>query len=126
MSKLQAIVGEIKGLTVVELAELVSVLEQEFQVSAASLSAGAGAGQAAGAAPAAEAKSTLKVELVETGSDKMKVIKALRVVKKELGLMDAKAAAENVPYVIFEEMSREDAEAAKKELEAAGAKVKLS
>jgi large subunit ribosomal protein L7/L12 len=121
MSKLQNIISEIETLTVLELAELVSGLQEKFGVSA-SMAAPA----AASAAPAAEAKTSFKVELIDTGSNKMGVIKALRTVKKDLGLMDAKAAAENVPYLLLTDANKEDADNAKKLLEEAGAKVKIS
>lgn len=122
MSKIQNIIDTVAGLTALELAELVADLEKKFGVSAASMAAPS----ASSVAPAAEAKSSFKVELVDAGTNKMGVIKALRTVKKDLGLMDAKAAAENVPYVLLTDANKEDADNAKKLLEEAGAKVKIS
>jgi len=125
MSKLQGIITEIKTLTIIELAELVDQLQKEFGVSASSM-----IGQASSAsvesAPAAAVKTSFKVELIESGAEKTKVIKALRVVKKDLGLIEAKNATENLPYLIFAEANKEDSENAKKTLEEAGAKVKIS
>lgn len=122
-SKLNTIVEEIKSLNIMEVAELVSKLQETFGVSAASMAAPAAS--ASSEAPKEE-KSIFKVELVDSGADKMKVIKALRVVKKELGLMEAKAATENLPFLIFADANKADSENAKKLLEEAGAKVKLS
>lgn len=124
MSKLQAIITDIKSLTVIELAELVDQLQEVFGVSAASMSAPSSSSQAA--APAAEAKTSFKVELVETGAEKIKVIKALRQIKKDLGLTEAKAATENVPYLIADQASKDESDSMKKLLEEAGAKVKVS
>ena len=121
MSKLQSIISEIESLTVLELAELVSSLQEKFGVSAASMS-----GPAAESTAKVEVKTSFKVELVDAGSNKMNVIKALRLIKKDLGLMDAKAAAENVPYMLLPDANKEDADNAKKLLEEAGAKVKIS
>lgn len=84
----------------------------------------AGAGEAAPAA--VEEKSEFKVEMIEAGSEKIKVIKALREVKKDLSMSDAKAMVEGTPAVVAEAVSKEDAKAMKEKLEAAGAKVKLS
>lgn len=121
------LINDISSLTILELAALVKALEEKFGVSAASM--GVGAASVAGAqaeAPKAEEKSEYKVELIESGADKMKVIKALRQVKKELGLMEAKSAVENPPFVVASAASKDDAKTMKETLEAAGAKVKLS
>ncbi len=123
MSKLQSIIGDIKSLTVIELAELVAQLQEEFGVSAASMSAPAAA---QGVTVQAEAKTSFKVELLEAGAEKIKVIKALRQIKKDLGLTEAKSATENVPYLVAAEASKEESESMKKLLEEAGAKVKIS
>jgi large subunit ribosomal protein L7/L12 len=123
MSKLQTIISDVKSLSVIELAELVAKLQEEFGVSAASMAAPAAAGAAA---PAAEAKTSFKVELVESGAEKTKVIKALRQIKKDLGLIEAKNATENLPYLVLADANKEDSESAKKILEEAGAKVKIS
>jgi large subunit ribosomal protein L7/L12 len=126
MSKLQTIISDVKSLTVIELAELVAKLQEEFGVSAASMSAPVAGGASAGQAAATEAKNSFKVELVESGAEKTKVIKALRQIKKDLGLIEAKNAAENLPYVVLVDANKEDTDAAKKLLEEAGAKVKIS
>ena len=122
MSKVQGLISEIKNLSVVEVLELVEKLQSEFGVSAASMAAPA---QTA-AVEVAAVKSNFKVELVDVGAEKTKVIKALRVVKKELGLIEAKNATENLPYLVFTESNKEDTDNAKKVLEEAGAKVKIS
>lgn len=121
MSNLKSIIDSIESLTVLELAELVSQLQEKFGVSASSMAAPATESSAK-----VEAKSSFKVELIDSGSNKMNVIKALRLIKKDLGLMDAKSAAENVPYLVLADANKEDSDNAKKLLEEAGAKVKIS
>ena len=116
------IIEQIGGLTVLELADLIKALEEKFGVSAAMPSAAS----APVAAAAVEEKTEFKVELVDGGSDKIKVIKALRVVVKDLSLTDAKKMVESAPQVVAEHVKKEDADKMKQELEAAGAKVKLS
>ena len=126
--KLETLVGQIGQLTALELAELVKALESLFGVSASAPSAGPAAPAAAdaGAAKKEEEKSEYKVELIESGADKIKVIKALRQVKKDLGLTEAKAMVEGVPSVVAEAASKDEAKVMKEKLEAVGAKVKLS
>lgn len=121
MNKVQGLLSEIKGLTVLEVVELVESLQNEFGVSAAMAAPVADA-----AAPTAAAKTSFKLELIESGAEKTKVIKALRAIKKELGLIDAKNATENLPYLVFTDSNKEDTDNAKKLLEEAGAKVKIS
>jgi len=114
-------IEEIKGLTVLELSELVHALEEEFGVSAAAMAAPA----AGAAAPAAEEKTEFDVVL--TGFDaaaKIKVIKAVREITGQ-GLAEAKATVEGAPSTLKEGISKDDAEALKKQLEEAGAKVEL-
>lgn len=124
--KTEQLVSEIGKLTVLELAELVKALEEQFGVSAAMPMAVAAPAASAEAAPAkAEEKSEYKVELVEGGPDKIKTIKALRSVKN-IGLTEAKKAVEEAPTVLEESISKENAMKMKEALEAAGAKVKLS
>ena len=121
--KITAMIEEIKTLTVLELSELVHALEEEFGVSAAAPVAVA----AAGAAPAAEAaaeKTEFDVVLADFGAEKIKVIKAVREITG-LGLADAKALVESAPKAIKEGVSKDDAEALKKQLEEVGAKVEL-
>ena len=116
--KITAMIEEIKGLTVLELSELVHALEEEFGVSAAAMAAGA-------AAPAAEEKTEFDVVL--TGFDAAQKIKVIKVVREitGLGLAEAKAAVEGVPHTLKEGLSKDDAEAMKKQVEEAGGKVEL-
>ena len=118
--KVTAMIEEIKGLTVLELSELVHALEEEFGVSAAAMAA-----PAAAAAPA-EAEKT-EFDVVLTGFDaaaKIKVIKAVREITGQ-GLAEAKATVEGAPKTLKEAVSKDEAEALKKQLEEAGAKVVL-
>lgn len=122
---LETIVEQIGALTVLELADLVKMIEEKFGVSAA-MPVGGAVAAAAEAAPAAEAKTEFKVELLDAGANKIEAIKALRKVKKELGLTEAKKLIDSAPTVIAEAASKDDAQALKEALEAAGCKVKLS
>ena len=117
----QEIIEVIKGLSVLELNELVKACEEEFGVSAA-----AGVVVAAGAAgaEAGEEKTEFDVELTEVGPNKAKVIKVVREVTG-LGLKEAKDAVDNAPKVLKEGASKEEAEDIKTKLEAEGAKVTL-
>ncbi len=117
-------VEEIGNMTVLELADLVKALEEKFDVSAAMPVAAAGVA-AAEVAPAEE-KTEFKVTLKDIGSEKIKVIKALRQIVPNLALSDAKKMAEEAPTVIAEAASKEDASKMKKGLEAVGAKVELA
>ena len=117
--KITALIEEVKGLTVLELSELVHALEEEFGVSAAAMPAAGGA-----AAPAAEEKTEFDVVLAEIGAEKIKVIKAVREITG-LGLAEAKALVESAPKAIKEGVSKDDAEELKKKLEDVGAKVEL-
>lgn len=119
--KINALIEEVKALTVLELSELVHALEEEFGVSAAAMAAPAAG--AAAAAPAEE-KTEFDVVLAEIGSEKIKVIKVVREVTG-LGLAEAKAMVEAAPKAIKEGISKEDAEALKAKLEEVGAKVEL-
>jgi len=121
----EKIVDEIGNLTVLELADLVKSLEDKFGVTAAMPAMAAAPAAASGAAPAEE-KSEFKVTLKDMGSEKIKVIKALRQVIPGLSLSDAKQKAEGAPTVIAESASKDDAEKMKKELEAVGAQVELA
>lgn len=121
--KLQKIIDQVSELTVLELADLVKALEEKFGVSAAPVAV-AGA-VAAAPAEAAEEKSSYDVVLADAGANKLGVIKALREIKSDLGLVEAKTMAESAPKTILEGAKKEDAEAAKKKLEDAGAKVEL-
>ena len=119
--KITALIEEVKGLTVLELSELVHALEEEFGVSAAAMATPAAGGAAA---PAAEEKTEFDVVLAEIGAEKIKVIKAVREITG-LGLAEAKALVESAPKAIKEGVSKDDAEELKKKLEDVGAKVEL-
>jgi large subunit ribosomal protein L7/L12 len=115
--KIAAIIEEIKVLTVLELSELVKAVEEEFGVSAAAAVAVA----APTAAAAVEEEQTeFNVILAEIGAEKIKVIKAVREITG-LGLAEAKALVDSAPKAVKEQVSKEDAEAAKAKLEEAGA-----
>ena len=117
----QEIIEVIKGLSVLELNDLVKACEEEFGVSAAAgvVVAAAGAGAAA-----AEEKTEFDVELTEVGAEKIKVIKAVREITG-LGLKEAKEAVDGAPKVLKEGVAKEEAEAMKAKLEEVGAKVTL-
>jgi len=119
--KINALIEEIKVLTVLELSELVHALEDTFGVSAAAAVAAPAAG---GAAEAVEEKTEFDVILAEVGAEKIKVIKEVRAITG-LGLAEAKAAVEAAPKALKEGISKEDAEAIKAKLEAVGAKVEI-
>jgi large subunit ribosomal protein L7/L12 len=124
MSDITKIAEELGKLTVLEAAELVKNLEEEWGVSAAAPAAAAAAGPAAAAEPAEE-KTEFDVVLAEAGGNKIAVIKAVRGVASGLGLADAKKLVESAPAPVLEGASKDDAEAAKATLEEAGAKVEL-
>ena len=119
--KITAMIEEIKGLTVLELSELVHALEDTFGVSAAAVAAGPAAGAAA--APVEE-KTEFDVVMTSFGAEKIKVIKEVRAITG-LGLAEAKALVETKDAKIKEGVSKEDAEALKAQLEAVGATVEL-
>ena len=122
MADLNKIVEEIKTLTVVEVADLVKKLEEEFGVSAAAAVAAPVAGGAA--APAAEEKSEFTVALKEVGANKIAVIKVVREVTG-LGLSEAKALVDGVPSTLKENVPAEEAKAMEAKLKEAGATVEL-
>ncbi len=124
MSTTKKLIEEIGNMSVKDLADLVKELETAFGVSAASAVAAAPAAAVAVAAPAEE-KNEFKVTLKESGSDMIKVIKALRSITT-LSLGDAKKAVEEVPYLVAPAAPKEEAQKMKKALEEAGAKVELS
>jgi large subunit ribosomal protein L7/L12 len=119
-AKFEKIVAEIEKMSVLDLHELVKTLEAKFGVSA---SAVAVAGPAV-AAVAAEEKTSFKVELTDAGAQKIAVIKAIKEALT-LGLKEAKDLVDAAPSVLKEEMKKEEAEALKKAVEAAGGKVTL-
>jgi large subunit ribosomal protein L7/L12 len=120
---IEQIMTAIKGMNVLELAELVKTLEKEFGVSAAAPVAVAAA-PAAGAAPAAEEQTEFTVILKEIGANKINVIKAVRELTS-LGLKESKDLVEAAPKAVKENINKDEAAAAKKKLEEAGAKAEI-
>ena len=118
--KITAMIEEIKGLTVVELAELVHALEDTFGVSAAAVAAG----PAVAATEAVAEQTEFDVIMTSFGAEKIKVIKEVRAITGA-GLAEAKAIVEGVPAKLKEGISKEDAEALKAQLEAVGATVEI-
>ena len=126
MADINAIVDQLSGLTVLEIADLVKNLETKWGVSAAAPVAVAAAPAAGGAAAApAEEKTTFDVILKEVGANKIGVIKEVRAAVAGLGLAEAKALVEGAPKTIKEGVTKEEAEDIKKKIEAAGAKVEI-
>ena len=127
MAQIETMMEEIKGLTVLELNELVKALEEEFGVSAAAVApmmmAGAGVG-GAGGEEAAEEQTEFNVMLNSIGDKKINVIKAVREVTS-LGLKEAKELVESAPCAIKEAIGKDEAEEVKKKFEAAGAQVEI-
>ncbi len=118
--KITAMIEEIKGLTVLELSELVHALEEEFGVSAAAMAAPA----AAAAAPVEE---KTEFDVVLTGFDAASKIKVIKVIREltGLGLAEAKGFVESAPKTVKEAISKDDAEALKKQIEDVGGKVEI-
>jgi large subunit ribosomal protein L7/L12 len=129
MADTNALVDQLSGLTVLEIAGLVKQLEEKWGVSAAApvaMAAAPAAGSgAAPAAAAAEEKTTFEVVLKEMGANKIGVIKEVRAAVPGLGLAEAKALVEGAPKTIKEGVTKEEAEEIKKKVEAAGAKVEI-
>ena len=121
--KVMNLVEEVKGLTVLELSELVKTLEEVFGVSAAAPVAMMGAGAAA-AAPAEEEKTEFDVILADAGANKLKVVKVVKDITG-LGLKDAKDMVDGAPKTVKEGVSKEEAESIKKQLEETGATVEI-
>ena len=127
MADINAIVEQIKGLTLLEASELVKRLESELGVSAAAAAvavAPAGGGAAAAAAPAAEEKTEFSVILTAAGANKINVIKAVREVTS-LGLKEAKDLVDGAPKPVKEGVSKEEAETIRKKFVDAGATVEV-
>ncbi len=125
-TKLEKIAKEIEGLTAIELADLAKYMEDKFGVTSMPMAAMPATGAPAGASgEPQEEKSTFTVVLTEAGANKLAVIKAVREIDQNLGLMEAKKLVESAPKEILKEVKKEPAEEAKKKLEAAGAKVEL-
>ncbi len=126
MSKIEKLAEELVGLTVLEVNELSNTLKDKYGIEpAAAVAAVAAPAAGADAAPAAEAKSEYDVVLKDAGSQKVAVIKAVKDITN-LGLGEAKALVDGAPKTILEKAKTEDAEAAKKKLEEAGATVELA
>ena len=126
MAKVEDILNSISELNIVEVSELVKALEEKFGVSAAMPAmAVAAAPQAGGATEAAEEKTAFDVEITSAGGNKIAVIKAVRELNQALGLKEAKDLVDAAPKMVLEGAKKEDAEAAKKKLEEAGATVTL-
>lgn len=123
MANIDNLVEELGKLTVLEAVDLVKKLEETWGVSAAA--AVAAAGPAAGPVEAVEEKTEFDVVLTDAGGNKIAVIKAVREVAPGLGLADAKKLVESTPAKILEGAAKDAAEAAKKKLEEAGAKIEL-
>jgi len=124
MADTQALVEQLSGLTVLEIADLVKQLEEKWGVSAAAPVAVAAAPGAAAAAPVEE-KTSFDVILTEIGTNKIGVIKEVRAAVPGLGLAEAKALVEGAPKPLKEGVTKEEAEEIKKKIEAAGAKVQI-
>ena len=127
MADTNALVDQLSGLTVLEIAGLVKQLEEKWGVSAAApVAAAAPAGGGGGAAaPAAEEKTTFDVILTDMGANKIGVIKEVRGAVPGLGLAEAKALVEGAPKTLKEGVTKAEAEEIKKKIEAAGAKVDI-
>ncbi len=126
-ANVQKIVDAVSELSLMEVSELVKALEEKFGVSAAApmMMAGGALPAAGGDAGAAEEQTEFDVILKDGGSNKIGAIKAVRALKPELGLGEAKAFVESAPQTVLEAAKKEDAEAAKKSLEEAGCVVEM-
>ncbi|HOQ37965.1 MAG TPA: 50S ribosomal protein L7/L12 [Acetivibrio sp.] len=125
--KVTKLIEDVKGLTVLELSELVKALEEEFGVSAAApvaVAAVAAPGAAGGAAPAAEEKSEFEVVLKDVGADKIKVIKVVREVTG-LGLKEAKDLVDGAPKTLKESVSKDEAAQIEAKFKEVGATVEI-
>lgn len=122
--KLEKLAKEIESLTVLEMADLSKYLEDKLGVSAMPVAQAAPQAAAATGQPAAE-KSTFTVVLTSAGDNKLGVIKAVREIVPTLGLMDAKKLVESAPKDLLTDVKKDQAEDAKKKIEAAGGKVDL-
>ena len=126
MADINSLVESLSGLTVLEVADLVKQLETKWGVSAAApVAAAAPAGGGGAAAAPAEAQTQFDVILKEAGANKIGVIKEVRACVAGLGLAEAKALVEGAPKTLKEGVTKEEAEAIKTKIEAAGAKVEI-
>jgi large subunit ribosomal protein L7/L12 len=129
MADLQKIADDLSQLTVLEAAELTKILEDKWGVSAAAPAAMMAVGPAGPAAPVAEEaeeKTEFDVTLKEVGDKKIQVIKAVRTIRADLGLKEAKDLVDSAPAKVLEAATKEMADDAKAKLEAEGAKVEIS
>ena len=124
MSKVDTILDEIKGLTLLEASDLVKKMEETFGVSAAAATVVAGGGGGAAAAAPAEEKTEFTVVLTDVGGNKINVIKAVREVTS-LGLKEAKDLVDGAPKTVKEGVNKDEAASIKKKFEDAGAKVEI-
>ena len=124
MAKVESILEEIKGLTLLEASDLVKKMEEAFGVSAAAATVVAAGGGGAAAAAPAEEKTEFTVVLTEVGGNKINVIKAVREVTS-LGLKEAKDLVDGAPKTVKEGVSKDEAATIKKKFEDAGAKVEV-
>ncbi len=118
-------IDEIKGMSVLDLADIVKAIEEEFGVSAAPMAVAAAPMANGAEAVEAEEQTEFDVKLTEVGAKKINVIKAVRAITP-LGLKEAKDLVESAPVVVLEQVSKESADDAKEQLEAAGAAVELA
>lgn len=124
-AKLQKIVDAVKELSLIEVSDLVKAMEEEFGVSAAAPMMMGGAMPAAASAEPVEEQTEFDVILKDGGANKIGAIKAVRTLKQELGLGEAKTFVESAPKTVLEGVNKAEAEAAKKTLEEAGCVVEL-
>ncbi len=127
-SKLEKIAKDIETLNVIELSQLSKYLEEKLGISAMAapvMAAGQQTGGAQEGQPEQEEKSVYTVVLAQSGDNKLAVIKVVREIDQALGLMEAKKLVESAPKELLKDVKKEQAEEAKKKLEAAGAKVEL-
>jgi large subunit ribosomal protein L7/L12 len=124
MAKVDTILEEIKGLTLLEASDLVKKMEEAFGVSAAAATVVAGGGGAAAGAAPAEEKTEFTVVLTDVGGNKINVIKAVREVTS-LGLKEAKDLVDGAPKTVKEGVNKDEAASIKKKFEDAGAKVEI-
>ncbi len=124
MADVKKLAEELTKLTVLEVNELKNVLKDEYGIEPAAAAVAVAAGPAADAGAAADEKSEFDVKLTDAGAQKVAVIKAVKEITG-LGLGEAKAIVDGAPATVKEKVSKDDAEAAKKQLEEAGASVEL-
>ncbi len=124
MANVEENINSIKGMTVLELSQMVKALETEFGVSAMAAPVAVAGGAAPAAAPAEEEKTEFTVVLTEVGPNKINVIKAVRELTS-LGLKESKELVESAPKSVKEGVNKDEAAAAKKKLEEAGAKAEV-